>query len=110
MHIRTVAVDEYVFDTMSPSPSVLVSRRLAIPPLPEGDRPATLLIEAVSVSERTLVATVARIIPGQEITSRILIADTDAGPARWMQTKALQAGGKTQIFAVSNGTSPSRSH
>ena len=91
LHVRTVGVDESidVLETLSPSPSVLVSRRLAIPPVP-GDRPGTMLIEAVSVTERTLVATVAKIIPGQDISSRILIADTDTGPARWMQTRPLQ--------------------
>ena len=61
LHVRTVGVDESidVLETLSPSPSVLVSRRLAIPPVP-GDRPGTMLIEAVSVTERTLVATVAK--------------------------------------------------
>ena len=92
VEIRTIAVDETtdVLEGMSPLPSVLVSRRLGIPRL-MGDAPATLLIEAVSVHERTLVVTVARIVPGQEITSHILIADTDFGSAKWMQARPLQA-------------------
>ena len=74
---------------MTPPPSVLVSRRLDIPPIP-GLPHAPLLLEAVSVSDTTLMASVARIVTGEEIISRILIADTQAGPARWMQMQPLQ--------------------
>lgn len=70
-------------DTISPSPPVVVSRRIDIPPLPVDAR-ATALIEGISVWEDHLVATVAIIAPDQDITSRILVADTNAGPASWM--------------------------
>lgn len=92
VEIRTITVDETVdmLEGMTPPPSILVSRRLAIPPL-AGDTPATMLIEAVSVHDHTLVVTIAKIVPGQEITSRILIADTESGPAQWMQVRSLQA-------------------
>lgn len=68
---------------MSPIPLMLASRRLDVPPLPS-DNHATALIEGLSVWENMLVATVAVIAPEQEITSRILLADTRAGPAKWM--------------------------
>ena len=70
-------------DPMSPLPSMLVSRQLDIPPLPV-DSDTTTLIEGLSIWDTGLVATVAVIVPDQEITSRILIANMDAGPARWM--------------------------
>lgn len=92
--MRTVTVDEQidVADPMSSTPTVLVSRQLAIPPL-VGAELATLLIETVSVYGCTLVAAVAKIIPGSDISSRILIAHTDTGPAAWMQQRPLQASG-----------------
>ncbi len=95
IEIRIVQLDfEFnVLDPMSPSPVTITSRRLEIPPLPEDDPTITLmsLIEGISVCENILVATVARIIPGREISSRILIADTRMGSARWMCASSLQA-------------------
>lgn len=89
--IRTIAIDKTIdiYEALSHSPSVLMSRRLLIPPL-AGDTFATTLIENVSVSENTLVASVAKIVPGHALTSQILIADTDSGPAKWMQTRPLE--------------------
>lgn len=85
MQIRSVLIDATTdaLDQMSPLPSMVASRQLDIPLLPTDSHAATL-IEGLSVWDNGLVATVAVIVPDQEITSRILIAKVDAGPARWM--------------------------
>jgi hypothetical protein len=87
MQIRSISIDDTMnaLDPISPLPSTIISRRLDIPPLP-ADTSATVLIEGISVCGNGLVATVAIIVPDQEITSRIVIADVDIGPARWMLT------------------------
>ncbi|KIP08201.1 hypothetical protein PHLGIDRAFT_386921 [Phlebiopsis gigantea 11061_1 CR5-6] len=85
MQIRSVSIDATTdaLDPMSPLPLMITSRRLDVPPLPSDDH-ATALIEGLSVWENGLVATVAVIAPDQEITSRVLLADTRAGAAGWM--------------------------
>ncbi len=91
IEVRTIAVDESVDirEDMTPPPLVSVSRRLELPPVLDS-APASWLLQAVSVNDTLLVATVARITASEEMTSRIMIADTRAGAARWMQTQALQ--------------------
>lgn len=86
MQIRSVAIDPTMnaLDPMSPLPSMIASRTLEIPPLPTHPH-ATTLIEGLSVWDSRLVATVAIIVPEQEISSRILVANADAGPAAWME-------------------------
>lgn len=86
MQVRSISIDETMnaLDPMSPLPSMVVSRRLDLPPLPVDVR-ATALIEGISVWDGHLVAIVALIIPDQEISSRIVVANTDAGCSRWMR-------------------------
>ncbi|EKM58375.1 uncharacterized protein PHACADRAFT_117258 [Phanerochaete carnosa HHB-10118-sp] len=86
MQVRSISIDETMnaLDPMSPLPSMVVSRRLDLPPLPVDIR-ATALIEGMSVWDGQLAATVALIIPDQEISTRMLVANTDAGCSRWMR-------------------------
>lgn len=86
MQVRSVSIDETMnaLDPMSPLPSIVVSRRLSLPPQPI-DAHANALIEGISIWDNQLVATVALIVPDQEISSRIVIANPDAGLARWMR-------------------------
>ncbi|GJE88747.1 F-box protein [Phanerochaete sordida] len=86
MQVRSVSIDDTMnaLDPMSPLPSIVGSRRLDLPPQLVDPR-ATALIEGISVWENQLVATVALIVPDQEIKSHIMIANTDKGHARWMR-------------------------
>lgn len=92
MQLRSVSIDDTMnaLDPMSPLPSMVASRRLDLPPL-EVDVRATALIEGISVWENQVVATVAIIVPDQDIASRIMVANADAGCARWMHKDPSQS-------------------